>query len=94
MSQKRAHVVLPDDLLAAVDALVGSRGRSAFLTEVVREAVNKRHLLDILNSPEPVWKDEDHPELAEGSAAWIRRMRDEDDRLAREKMGDSWHGKE
>lgn len=35
MPRKRANVVLPDDLIADVDALVGPRGRSAFLAEVV-----------------------------------------------------------
>lgn len=91
MPQKRAHVILPDDLLADVDALVGPRGRSVFLTEVIREAVNRRRLLALLSSPEPIWKDEDHPELAEGAEAWVRRMRDEDLRLEREKLGD-WVG--
>jgi Arc/MetJ-type ribon-helix-helix transcriptional regulator len=85
---KRAHVVLPDDLLADVDALVGPRGRSAFLTEVIREAVNRRRLLQILSDPEPIWKDEDHPELAQGSEAWVRQMREEDEQVRREKLGE------
>ena len=88
MPHKRAHVVLPDDLLADVDSLVGPRGRSAFLTEVIREAVNRRRLLEFLSSPEPVLKDEDYPEFRDGAEAWVRRMRDEDLRLEREKLGD------
>ena len=90
--QKRAHVILPDDLLADVDALVGPRGRSAFLTEVVREAVNRTRLLQFLNSKEPIWKDEDHPELAQGSEAWVRQLRDESLNVEREKLGDRWVG--
>jgi hypothetical protein len=78
MTHKRAHIVLPDDLLAQIDLLVGQRGRSAFLVDVLRREVNRRRLLQILDSPEPAWKDEDHPELAEGSEAWLRKMRDED----------------
>jgi hypothetical protein len=50
--------------------------------------VNRRRLLQILSDPEPIWKDEDHPELAEGAAAWVRKMRDEDLCLEREKLGD------
>jgi Arc/MetJ-type ribon-helix-helix transcriptional regulator len=88
MPRKRAHVVLPDDLLADVDALVGPRGRSAFLAEVIREAVNRRRLLQVLSSKEPVLKDEDYPEFRDGAEAWVRRMRDEDLRLEREKLGD------
>jgi Arc/MetJ-type ribon-helix-helix transcriptional regulator len=87
MPHKRAHVVLPDDLLADVDSLVGPRGRSAFLTEVIREAVNRHRLLEFLSSPEPVLKDEDYPEFRDGAEAWVRRMRDEDLRLEREKLG-------
>jgi Arc/MetJ-type ribon-helix-helix transcriptional regulator len=90
LPRKRAHVFLPEDLLAEVDALVGPRGRSAFLTEVVRDAVNRRRLLQILSDPEPIWKDEDHPELAEGSEAWVRKLREEDERVRREKLGDWW----
>lgn len=73
----RTHIVLPEDLLAEIDTLVGQRGRSAFMVEVLREEVRRRQLLQILSSPEPVWKDEDHPELAEGSEAWVRKIRDE-----------------
>lgn len=91
-TRKRAHVFLPDDLLAEVDALVGPRGRSAFLTEVIREAVNRTRLLQFLNSKESIWKDENHPELAEGADAWVRGLRDESLRLEQEKLGDRWVG--
>lgn len=87
-TRKRAHLFLPDDLLAEVDALVGPRGRSAFLTEVIREAVNRRRLLAILSDPEPIWKTGDHPELAQGAEAWVRQLREEDERMRREKLGD------
>jgi hypothetical protein len=86
MATKRAHVLLPDDLLAEIDSLVGPRGRSAFLIEVLRQEVNRRRLLDALGNPEPAWRDEDHPELAQGSSAWVRRMRDEDNRIEQEKL--------
>ena len=87
MRHRRTHVILPADLLADIDALVGQRGRSAFLVEVLRDEVRRRRLLQILSDPEPIWKDEDHPELAHGAEAWVRQMRDEDLRLEREKLG-------
>ena len=87
-TRKRAHLFLPDDLLAEVDALVGPRGRSAFLTDVIREAVHRRRLLQILSDPEPIWKDEDHPELAQGSDVWVRQLREEDERQREEKLRD------
>jgi hypothetical protein len=87
MARKRAHVLLPEDLLAEVDALVGPRGRTAFLIEVLRNEVNRRRLLKMLSSPEPIWKEEDHPELAQGAEAWVRRMRDQDLKREIEKPG-------
>jgi predicted nucleic acid-binding protein len=38
IATKRAHVILPEDVVAGIDSLVGKRGRSAFLAEVAREA--------------------------------------------------------
>lgn len=92
MHRKRAHVLLPDDLLSDIDKLVGPRGRSAFLIEVLRQEVNRRRLLQFLNSSDPLWKEEDHPELAEGAEAWVRRLRGQDLQLEREKLGSHWVG--
>jgi metal-responsive CopG/Arc/MetJ family transcriptional regulator len=88
MHHKRAHLVIPDDLLTDVDALVGPRGRSAFITEVIREAVNRRRLLAILGSTEAVLKDADYPEFRDGSEAWVRRLREEDLQIEQEKLAD------
>ena len=80
--------MIPKDLLADIDALVGQQNRNDFLIEVLRREVNRRRLLQLLSRPEPIWKDEDHPELREGADVWVRRMRDEDLRLEQEKLGD------
>ena len=80
MAIKRAHILLPDDLLREIDALVGPRGRSPFLVTVAREAVKRQKLLKFLESGEPAWQDKDHPELANGSAAWVRELRAEGER--------------
>jgi hypothetical protein len=87
MPHKRAHVVLPEELLTEIDRLVGQRGRSAFLVEVLQQEVNRRRLLKILNSPEPLLKDEDYPEFRDGSEDWVRHMRDQDLHLEKEKLG-------
>lgn len=89
MHRKRAHVVLPDDLLVEVDALVGPRGRSAFLTEVIRREVNRRRLLQMLSGPEPILNDADYPELHDGSDAFVRRLR-EADRERDEELLSEW----
>lgn len=88
MPQRRPNVRIPEELLADIDSLVGQRGRAEFLAEVLRQEVNRRRLLQMLNDPEPIWKDEDHPELKDGAETWVRRMRDEDQRQAEERLGD------
>ena len=75
---RRAHVVLPVDLVAEIDKLVGKRGRSAFLTEVARREVMIRRQREALRNAAGAWKDEDHPELANGAAEWVRQLRAQD----------------
>ncbi len=74
-STKKAHVVLPPDLVREIDKIVGSRGRSAFLAELARREIKRQRLLQLFKRKEPIWKDEDHPELKDGAAAWVRKMR-------------------
>ncbi len=78
MAAQKARVVLPQHLVAQIDALVGARGRSAFLTKLAEKELKRCRLLAFLQSDEPVWKDEDHPELAAiGTEAWVRKLRAE-----------------
>ena len=77
MGSQRAHIVLPENLVREIDDLVGPRGRSAFLVETAQAEIRRRRLLRFLESTEPVWRDEDHPELANGSAAWVKSIREE-----------------
>ena len=80
MGTQRAHIVLPDDLIAEIDAAVGPRGRSAFLVETARAELRRRKLLAFLRSEGAVWRDEDHPELASGTEAWVRNLRKQSDK--------------
>lgn len=74
-STKRAHVVLPIELVAEIDRLVGKRGRSAFITEVATREIKLRRQREAIREAAGAWKIEDHPELANGAAAWIREIR-------------------
>ncbi len=76
MAMVRAHVTLPAELLAGIDALVGERERSRYIAEVLAERLQRdrfRAALDALGSappgPTPDWGEED-------SVAWVRRQRD------------------
>jgi hypothetical protein len=75
MANQRTHVVLPAGMLKEIDALVGPRGRSAFIAETVKAELNKRWWLNYLNNEEPIMKDEDHPEFANGTKAWLDELR-------------------
>jgi hypothetical protein len=72
---RRAHVILPVDVVADIDKLVGKRGRSAFLAEIAQREIKLRRQREVLQETAGAWKSEDHPELAQGAAAWIREIR-------------------
>ena len=79
MRRKRAHVILPEDLLIEVDRLAGERGRSAFIVDLVQREVQRRNLIAALREAKGCWKTEDHPELSDGSEAFVDRLRTEND---------------
>ena len=82
--KKRAYVVFPEDLIHDIDELVGTRGRSAFLAELATREVQRLRLMRLLDRPGPGWKLEEHPELNEGAAAWVSKMRHNDEQIDRE----------
>ncbi len=72
---KRTHVILPIDVVADIDKLVGKRGRSAFLTELAQHEIKLRRQREVLREIAGAWKAEDHPELADGAESWVREIR-------------------
>jgi hypothetical protein len=77
--RRTAHVALPAEVVADIDKLVGRQSWSAFLTELAQREIKIRRQREALRETAGVWKSEDHPELAQGSAACIRQMRARDD---------------
>jgi len=37
----------------------------------------RQQLSEVLRRKEPIWKDEDRPELKDGAAAWVCKLRQE-----------------
>jgi len=70
---------MPTDLVNQIDAVVGKRGRSRFLTEVASREVKRLRLLKALERAAGSWKGENHPELKDGAAAWIEQLRRQDE---------------
>ncbi|MGA3263350.1 MAG: hypothetical protein ABSC47_04810 [Terracidiphilus sp.] len=78
MATLRAHIILPLELAKEIDELVGPRGRSAFFVEMAEKEIRKRRMLAFLESDEPAWRDENHPDIVEeGTAEWVRSLRNE-----------------
>ncbi len=80
MITKRTHVVLSEQLVKDIDRLVGSRQRSSFLTQAAEEKLMRLRQLKALEAAAGSWKDKDHPELKQGSAKWVRKLRQESER--------------
>jgi hypothetical protein len=72
---RRTHVILPIDVVADIDKLVGKRGRSAFLTGLAQREIKLRRQREVLGEIAGAWKTEDHPELADGAESWVREIR-------------------
>ena len=77
MSRQRAIIQIPQQLAAELDELAGSGHRSQFAVEVLQREVQRKRLIKLFESKEPIWKDEDHPELENGADQWVRQMRRE-----------------
>jgi len=80
MNAKRTHIVIPHQLVAEIDILVGKRGRSAFLTQAAEKELMRLRQIKALESASGSWKDKDHPELKQGAAKWVKKLRREYDR--------------
>jgi hypothetical protein len=80
---KRTHVVIPEQLVKEIDTLVGSRQRSSFLTQAAERELMRLRQLKSLDTSAGAWKDSDHPELKAGSAKWVKKVRQENERRFR-----------
>jgi hypothetical protein len=80
MNNKRTHVVIPEQLVKEIDAFVGIRQRSSFLTQAAERELMRLRQLRALDSATGAWKDSDHAELKQGSAKWVRKLRQQSDR--------------
>ena len=77
----RAHVVLPRELVEAVDEVVGRRGRSRFFAEAAREKLARVRLARAARKAAGSLADVDVPgwETSESAEEWVRTTRRADD---------------
>jgi len=85
VTKNKAHLIFPEDLLQAIDKLVGKRGRSKFVVEATRKELKRIQFLEALREAAGSWKDEDHPELKErGTYQWVRDQRELEEKRFKE----------
>ena len=72
--------VLSDQLVKDIDTLVGSRQRSRFLTQAAERELMRLRQLKALEAAAGAWKDKDHPELKQGAAKWVAKLRRQDEK--------------
>ncbi len=84
VTRERTLVQVPPDLVAEIDRVVGPRNRSAFLVDLARRELKRLRLLKVFEDEVPIWKDEDHPELAGDPDSWVRQLRMESETRIRQ----------
>ena len=80
MAGKRAHIILPEEMVEEIDQIVGRRGRSGFIMRATAAELKRVRQLEALRKAAGSWKDQDHPELAGGAGRWVRLLREENER--------------
>ena len=74
----RTHVILPDEVLEEIDAKVGKRNRSRYITEVLEERLPREKLVENIRRGAGILRDESYPEwsTSEKVAEWVRKLRE------------------
>jgi metal-responsive CopG/Arc/MetJ family transcriptional regulator len=74
---RKAHLAIPEDLIAEVDRVAGKRRRSLFIVEATREKLAKERFMKVLEETSGAWSDKNHPELttAKSMEQYIREKR-------------------
>jgi dethiobiotin synthetase len=84
VNTRRTHIVIPEQLVARIDTIVGKRGRSKFLTQAAEKELMRLGQLKAIEAAAGSWKDKDHPELKHGAARWVDKLRRQDEKRFQE----------
>ena len=78
MARNRVLVQFPPEVIADIDKIAGPGKRTSYLVALASRDVKLQQQREALGTAKGAWKDQDHPELADGAAKWIREVRDLD----------------
>ena len=79
MPTGQSVIKIPDTLAHELDRLAGTRRRTAYAVDVLWRDVRRNKQREALKLSAGAWKTEDHPELAQGGAAYVDQIRSEPD---------------
>ncbi len=73
----RTHVILDDEVMEAIDKVVGQRGRSRFLEEAAREKLDRMELEQVIRDGAGSLKEKDYPHWRDQASIneWVRAQR-------------------
>jgi metal-responsive CopG/Arc/MetJ family transcriptional regulator len=80
VNTRRTRIVIPEQLVARIDIIVGKRGRSKFLAQAAEKELMRLRQLKAIEAAAGSWKDKDHAELKHGAAKWEDKMRRQDEK--------------
>jgi hypothetical protein len=74
----RTNLLLPEDVVEALDRVAGPRGRSRYVTQAVRERIRRDEREAAMREAAGSWRD--HPDFptSEAVVEWVRRLRREE----------------
>ena len=81
---KQANFIIPEDILDDLRKNVARRQQSRFVAEALKKELKRLRLETAMEESFGAWKDEDHPELKEEAAKFVRKTR-KSSRLAGDK---------
>ena len=70
----RMHISLDDKIVAEIDAIAGPRRRSAFIREVVLDALDRRRRIRLLRQAGGSLENSEH-DWDDDPAGWVRHQR-------------------
>jgi hypothetical protein len=88
---RRVHIVVPEELTAELDRMVGKRGRSALLAELIDREIRRRRFEEALEAAEGVFTEENSPHWKD-PAKWVHDLRRRDSRTEAKKLKRLWNG--
>ncbi len=74
-------IEIPEELANELDRLAGAehKPRTAYAVDVLWRDVQRNKQREALKLSAGIWRDVDHPELGQGSAAYVEQIRSEPD---------------